>query len=83
MVNTSQPWSARLLVASASFTAMDQSPVNMTLQVMLGLTERAPIKNALILRSTCGIGLAATNPSLPLLLIWPAITPLRYWHSSM
>ena len=83
MVNTSTPWSARLLVASASLTGIDQSPVKITLVVMPGLTERAPMVKALMLRSTCGIGLAATKPILPLLLMWPATTPLRYWHSSM
>jgi hypothetical protein len=62
---------------------IDQSPVKITCVVMFGLTERAPMVKALMLRSTCGIGLAATNPSLLLLVMWPAITPLRNWHSSM
>jgi hypothetical protein len=53
--------------------------VKITCVVILGLTERAPIVKALMLRSTCGIGLAAMKPSLPLLLMCPATTPLRYW----
>jgi len=76
-------WSARLLVASASLTGMLQSPVKMALQVIFGSTERAPMVKALMLRSTCGIGLAATKPIFLLLLMWPAITPLRYCASSM
>ncbi len=82
-VITSQPLSIRLLVASASFTGIDQSPVKITEVVMSGFTERAPRVKALMLRSTWGIGLAATKPSLADLLIWPATTPLRYWPSSM
>jgi hypothetical protein len=62
-VTTSTPWSARLLVASASLTGIDQSPVKITCTVMVGSTERAPSVKALMLRSTCGIGLAATKPN--------------------
>ena len=82
-MKTSTPWSARLLVASASLTGMLQSPVKITVVVMSGFTDLAPIVNALMLRSTCGIGLAATKPSLLLLVMWPATTPLRYCASSM
>ncbi|MNW13769.1 hypothetical protein D3C71_2118080 [compost metagenome] len=57
--------------------------MKITLQVMPGLTERAPSVKALMLRSTCGMGLAAMKAILPLLLMWPAMTPLRNWHSSM
>ncbi len=67
MVTTSTPWSIMLLVASASFTGSDQSPVKMTCVVIFGFTERAPSVKALMFCSTCGIGLAATKPSLPLL----------------
>ena len=66
-VMTSMPWSARLLVASASFTGIDQSPVKITVVVMDGSTERAPSAKLLTLISTCGIGLAAMKPSFLLL----------------
>ena len=62
---------------------MLQSPVKITVVVMLGSTERAPSVKALMLRSTCGIGLAATKPIFLLLLTCPATTPLRYCASSM
>ncbi len=68
-VSTSTPWSIRLLAASASFTGIDHSPVKMTRVVMLGSTERAPMVKALMLRSTCGIGLAAMKPSFLVLLV--------------
>ena len=51
--------------------------------VIFGSTLRAPSVNALMLRRTCGIGLAAMNPSFFDLLACPATTPFRYWHSSM
>ena len=61
-VITSMPWSIRLLAASASFTGSDQSPVKMSWVVIFGSTLlRAEVK-ALMLRSTCGIGLAAMKP---------------------
>ena len=56
IVKTSTPWSARLLVASASLTGIDHSPVKMTVQVIFGSTERAPMVKALTFFSTCGIG---------------------------
>src|ERR1700730_11326310 len=72
---TSQPASTSALVASASRTGNDQSPVKTTCTVAFGLTLRAPIRMALMVRSTIGIGLAATYPSLPDLLDKPAATP--------
>ncbi len=82
-VTTSTPWAIMLLVASASFTGIAQSPVKIACVVILGLTDCAPSVKALMLRSTCGIGLAATKPSLPLLLVAPATMPARYCASSM
>ena len=73
----------RLLVASASLTGIDQSPVKMTVQVIFGSTLRAPSSKALMLRRTCGMGFAATNPVFFDFVVWPATMPLRYWHSSM
>ena len=70
-------------MASASFTGKDQSPVTISWVVIFGSTVRAPIENALMLRSTWGIGLAAMKPSFFVLVVWPATMPLRYWHSSM
>src|SRR5271155_3130128 len=63
-VITSQPASTKAFAASASRTGIDQSPVKMSWTVALGLTERAPRRNELILLKTLAIGLAATKPSL-------------------
>ena len=80
-VMTSTPWSTSALVASASFTASDHSPVKMTWQVIAGSTERAPSRKELMLSSTCGIGFAATKPIFFDFVAWPAATPFRYWPS--
>jgi hypothetical protein len=80
---TSTPASTRLLVASASFTGIDQSPVKMTCKVALGLASRAPSMKALTLRRSCGIGLAATKPSFPVLVEWPATMPATCCASSI
>src|SRR5213076_895776 len=63
-VMTSQPASMRALVASASRTGSDQSPVKMTCTTAFGLVFRAPSRTELILLSTIEIGLAATKPIL-------------------
>src|SRR5258706_13305981 len=72
---TSQLASTSEFVASASRTGSDQSPVKIRLTVALGLTRRAPARKLLMLRSTRGIGFAATKPSLPDLVHRPAATP--------
>ena len=41
-VTTSTPWSIMLLAASASLTGMDQSPVKISWQVILGSTLARP-----------------------------------------
>ena len=74
-VMTSQPASTSALVASASRTGSDQSPVKITCTVAFGLTERAPSRNELMLLSTMAIGLAATKPILLDLVERPAATP--------
>jgi hypothetical protein len=56
------------LAASASLTGNAQSPVKITCVVISGLTLRAPNVKLLMLRNTCGIGLAAIKPNLPALL---------------
>ena len=68
------------LVASASLTGSDQSPVKMTCVVMVGIDRcgRRAVK-LLMLSSTCGIGLAATKPSFLVFVVWPATMPFRYW----
>ncbi len=83
MVRTSTPWSIKLLAASASLTGIDQSPVKITVVVTLGFTERAPSVYELMLRSTCGIGLAAMKPSLFDLVVIAATIPETYSASSM
>src|SRR5437764_14841734 len=58
---TSQPAVISALVASASRTGIDQSPVMIICTVACGLTLRTPIVKAVTLRSTMAIGLAATK----------------------
>src|SRR5260370_40163327 len=77
-VSTSTPWSIRLLVASASLTGIDQSPVKITCVVAFGLASLAPREKAGILRSTCGIGLAAGGGVRPGLLVQSAERPAAY-----
>src|SRR4051794_5760294 len=74
-VMTSQPESTRALVASASRTGSDQSPVKMTCTVAFGLVFLAPSRNELMLESTVPIGFAAMKPSLPDFDESPAATP--------
>src|ERR1700739_4773136 len=73
-VTTSQPASTSAFAASASRTGSDQSPVKMTWTVALGLVLLAPSMKELMLLNTIEIGLAATNPSLLLLVDRPAAT---------
>ena len=80
---TSAPPSISALVASASFTGIDQSPVNTTATVMDGSTERAPSAKLLTLISTCGMGFAATKPSFLDFVACAATMPLRYWPMPM
>src|SRR5438067_1603074 len=82
-VMTSTSLSIRSLVACSSALGSDQLPVKITRQVMSGLTLWAPSVKALILRSTWGIGLAATKPITFDLVVCPATVPERYWHSSI
>src|SRR3954468_5046813 len=74
-VMTSQPESTSALVASASRTGSDHSPVKITWTVALGLLFLAPRRKELMLLSPVPIGLAATKPSLPDLVHRPAATP--------
>src|SRR6476660_3110280 len=74
-VMTSQPESMSALVAAASRTGSDHSPVKITWTVALGLVFLAPRRNELILESTVPIGLAATKPSLFDLVQRPAAMP--------
>ena len=74
-VMTSQPASTSALVASASRTGSDHSPVKITCTVASGFTLLAPSSTELMLESTDGIGLAATKPILFDLVERPAATP--------
>src|SRR6201994_2141555 len=74
-VMTSQPASIRALVASASRTGSDQSPVKITWTVAFGLVDLAPNMNELMLLKTEAIGFAGTKPSLFDLVDKPAATP--------
>src|SRR6218665_3925794 len=64
-VMTSQPASTSALVASASRTGIDHSPVKINCTVGFGLVFLAPSRNELMFDSTEGIGFAARQPSLP------------------
>src|SRR5690349_17444629 len=74
-VMISQPESTSALVASASRTGIDHSPVNTTCTTAFGLVLRAPSSTELTLLSTEGIGLAATKPILLEVVDKPAATP--------
>src|SRR2546430_16973231 len=63
-VMISHPESISALVASASRTGIDHSPVNTTCTTAFGLVLRAPSSTELTLLSTEGIGLAATKAIL-------------------
>src|SRR6478736_9164804 len=80
---TSQPAPASALTDSASRTDSVQSPVKTTWTSAFGLTLRAPSANALIVRSTSAIGLAAIYPSLLDLVERPAATPFTSIHSCL
>jgi hypothetical protein len=58
-------------VATLFFTGeIYGAPILLVTRVVIeGSTERAPMVKALMLRSTCGIGLAATKPSFLVLLM--------------
>src|SRR6218665_1911173 len=74
-VMTSQPASISALVASASRTGIDHSPVKITCTVAFGLVLFAPSSTEWMLDRTDGIGLAATKPILPPGADRPAATP--------
>ncbi len=63
--------------ASLSFGGSNQVLTQTTLVLTLGLTLCAPSVNALMLRSTSGIGNEPTKPSTFVLVIRPATTPAR------
>src|ERR1700682_212188 len=75
---TSAPAPIRLSAAWRSLLGSYQVFTQTTLVVIFGLTLRAPMVNALMLRNTSGIGNAETQPSTPFLLTWPATIPARY-----
>src|SRR5262245_46532281 len=76
--STSAPCEISALTASFSLAGSFQVLTQMTLQVTLGLTLRAPITKPFSRHTTCGTGNAPTQPSTLLLVIRPAITPPRY-----
>ena len=74
--------SAPLLIsdvaASVSLGGLNHSFTHTTLVLILGLTDCAPSVKLLMLRTTSGIGMDATTPSVLVLVILPAITPAMY-----
>ena len=73
--STSAPPLIRLVAASVSFGGLNHSLTQTTLVLILGLLVCAPSVKLLMLRITSGIGTEATTPSVPVLLILPAISP--------
>ena len=73
--STSAPPLISAVAASVSFGGLNHSLTHTTLVVIFGLTDCAPIVKLLMLRSTSGIGIEPTTPSVLLLVIAPAITP--------
>ena len=73
---TSAPAATSELVASASRTGIDQSPVITSCTTAFGLTRRTPSVKVLMLRRTIAMGLAATKPILFVFVDRPAAMPL-------
>src|SRR5919199_4942863 len=78
MVTTSTPLSASALTASASFAGSTQALLTINCVVTLGLTDLAPIWKALTAVRMLGIGKPIIQPSLLVLVVLPATTPIRY-----
>src|SRR3989339_1065175 len=76
--NTSAPPLIRLVAASVSLGGSNQPFTHTTLVFTLGLLLCAPSVKALILRTTSGIGIEPTTPSVLVLVMAPAITPAMY-----
>src|SRR5689334_872008 len=77
-ISTSAPWLINACAASPSFGGSNHLLTQTTLVLTLGFRLCAPSVKALMLRSTSGIGIDATTPSVLLLVIEPATTPARY-----
>src|SRR5574343_1607986 len=73
--NTSAPWLIRLWAASPSFGGSNQVLTHTTLTLALGFTLWAPSENALMLRSTSGMGKEPTKPRVLDLVMEHVITP--------
>ena len=71
------PWASSDFAASACLPGSHHEPVKTTYVLTFGLTDCAPSSNASMLSSVCGIGKAATKPSLPDLVAFPAAMPPR------
>ena len=73
--STSAPPLISAVAASVSFGGLNHSLTQTTLVLMAGLTDCAPSVKLLMLRITSGIATEPTTPSVPDLLILPAMTP--------
>ena len=74
-ISTSAPPLIRAVAASVSLGGLNHSLTHTTLVLIFGLTDCAPSVKLLMLRITSGMGIEPTTPTVPLLLILPAITP--------
>src|SRR5262245_44274221 len=76
--STSAPPLMSDCAASLSFGGSNHVLTHTTLVLIFGFTDCAPSVNALMLRTTSGIGNDPTKPSVLVLVILPAITPAMY-----
>ena len=76
-INTSAPWSAWALAASASFGGSNHVLTQMILSLTFGLLVCAPRIEALMPEITKGIGNGATHPGTPVFETFSAIRPWR------
>src|SRR2546423_9211505 len=81
--STSAPWPMSVSAAWRCLLGSYQVFTHTTLVVILGLTERAPMVNELMLRTTSGIGNEATKPRTLFFDTCPAMMPARYAGSYM
>src|SRR5213595_1277758 len=65
-IRTSAPPLIREVAASVSFGGLNQSPTHTTLVLTFGFTDCAPSVKLLMLRTTSGIGIEPTTPSVGL-----------------
>ena len=74
-ISTSAPPLMSDCAASVSFGGLNHSLTQTTLVVTFGFTDCAPIVKLLMLRTTSGIGIEPTTPSVLVFVMAPAMMP--------